>query len=99
MGIKHLNLSSFGQFRQYRTKNLLQSFTGNVAQSIAFRVVSIYWQGDDPFPPEILAPSDLALLKQRVVMWILWISIISTCSFSGFRILVPDFVDFVDFDN
>jgi len=21
-----------------------------VAQSIAFRVVSIYWQGDDPFP-------------------------------------------------
>ena len=30
-----------------------------VAQSIAFRVVSIYWQGDDPFPPEILPPSDL----------------------------------------
>ena len=21
-----------------------------VAQSVAFRVVSIYWQGDDPFP-------------------------------------------------
>ena len=29
-----------------------------VAQSIAFRVVSIYWQGDDP-SPEILPPSDL----------------------------------------
>ena len=26
MGIKYLNLSSFGQFRQYRTKSLLQSF-------------------------------------------------------------------------
>jgi len=25
MGIKYLNLSSFGQFRQYRTKSLLQS--------------------------------------------------------------------------
>ena len=30
-----------------------------VAQSIAFRAVSIHWQGDDPFPPEILPPSDL----------------------------------------
>ena len=29
-----------------------------VAHSIAFRVVSIYWQGDDPFP-EILPPIDL----------------------------------------
>jgi len=27
MGINYLNLSSFGQFRQYRTKSLLQSFT------------------------------------------------------------------------
>jgi len=26
MGINYLNLSSFGQFRQYRTKSLLQSF-------------------------------------------------------------------------
>jgi len=26
MGIKYLNLSSFGQFRQYRTKSLLQNF-------------------------------------------------------------------------
>ena len=30
-----------------------------VAQSIAFRVASIHWQGDDPFPPELLPPSDL----------------------------------------
>ena len=30
-----------------------------VAYSIAFRVVSIYWQGDDRSPPEILPPSDL----------------------------------------
>jgi len=29
-----------------------------VSQSIAFRVVSIYWQGDDPLPPEILAETD-----------------------------------------
>ena len=57
MGIKYLNLSSFGQFRQYRTKSLLQMFhyiktvSGKVvAQSIAFRVVSIYWQGVVPLP-------------------------------------------------
>ena len=30
-----------------------------VGHSIAFRVVSIYWQGDDPFPPEIVPSSDL----------------------------------------
>ena len=30
-----------------------------VAQSIAFRVVSIYWQGDDPFSPEIVPPREL----------------------------------------
>jgi len=29
----------------------IKTFSGKVvAQSIAFRVVSIYWQGDDPFP-------------------------------------------------
>ena len=38
----------------------IKTVSGNVvAHSIAFRVVSIYWQGDDPFPPEILPPSDL----------------------------------------
>ena len=30
-----------------------------VAQSTAFRVVSIYWQGGRPLPLEILPPSDL----------------------------------------
>ena len=47
-------------------RSLLQSFhyikivSGKVVEhSIAFRVVSIYWQGDDTFPPEILPPSDL----------------------------------------
>ena len=30
-----------------------------VAQSIDFRVVSIYWQGRRPLPPEILPPRDL----------------------------------------
>jgi len=33
-----------------------------VAQSIAFRVVSIYWQGDDR-SPEMLAQTDPPLLK------------------------------------
>ena len=39
----------------------MKSVSGKVvAQSIAFRVVSIYWQGDDnSFPPEVLASSDL----------------------------------------
>jgi len=56
MGIKYLNLSSFGQFRQQRTRSPMQSFicietlSGKVvAQSIAFWVASIYWQGVAPF--------------------------------------------------
>ena len=37
----------------------IKTVSGKVVEhSIAFRVVSIYWQGDDPFP-EILPPSDL----------------------------------------
>jgi len=37
----------------------MKSVSGNVVvHSIAFRVVSICWQGDEP-PPEILPPSDL----------------------------------------
>jgi len=34
-----------------------------VAQSIAFRVVSIYWQGDDPFPLKSWLQVTYALLK------------------------------------
>jgi len=37
----------------------IKTVSGKVVEhSIAFRVVSIYWQGDDP-SPEILPPSDL----------------------------------------
>ena len=57
MGIKYLNLSSFGQFRQYRMKKSAAKFyyiktvSGRVvAQSIAFRVVSVYLQVVAPFP-------------------------------------------------
>jgi len=57
MGIKYLNLSSFihvstvkdeksaAKFHYIKTVSRIV-----VAHSIAFRVVSIYCQGDDPFP-------------------------------------------------
>jgi len=42
----------------------IRTVSGNVvAQSIAFAVVSIYWQGDDHYAPEILAASDLPPAK------------------------------------
>jgi len=57
MGIKYLNLSSFTQVSTIKDEKSAAKFryiktvSGKVvAQSIAFRVVSIYWQGDDPFP-------------------------------------------------
>ena len=34
-----------------------------VAQSIAFRMVSIYWQGDDPFPLKFWLQVTYPLLK------------------------------------
>ena len=38
----------------------IKTVSGNVVEhSIAFRVVSIYWQRDDAFPPAILPPIDL----------------------------------------
>jgi len=56
MGIKYLNLSSFIQVSTIKDEKAAAKFhyIKNVsdivvAQSIAFRVVSIYWQGDDPF--------------------------------------------------
>jgi len=63
MGIKSLNLSSVGQFRQDEMSaakfHYIKTVSGKVVtQSIAFRVVSVYWQGRT-LPPEILAPSDL----------------------------------------
>ena len=57
MGIKYLNLSSFIQVSTIKDEKSAETFhyiktvTGKVvAQSIAFRVVSIYWQGVAPFP-------------------------------------------------
>jgi len=57
MGIKYLNLSSFIQVSTIKDEKFaakfhyIKSVSGKaVAQSIAFRVVSLYWQGDDPFP-------------------------------------------------
>jgi len=57
MGIKYLNLSSFIQVSTIKDEKSAEKFhyiktvSGKiVAQSIAFRVVSIDWQGDNPFP-------------------------------------------------
>ena len=56
MGIKYLNLS-FTQVSTIKDEksaakfHYIKTVSGKViAQSIAFRVVSIYWQGDDPLP-------------------------------------------------
>jgi len=57
MGIKYLNLSSFIQVSTIKDEksaakfHYVKTISGKVvAQSIAFRVVSIYWQGVAPFP-------------------------------------------------
>jgi len=57
MGIKYLNLSSFIQVSTIKDDKSAAKFhyiksvsSKGVAQSIAFRVVSIFWQGGDPFP-------------------------------------------------
>ena len=60
MGIKYLNLSGFVIFWTISTIqdeksaakfHYIKSISDKVvAQSIAFRVVSIYWQGEEPFP-------------------------------------------------
>jgi len=57
MGIKYLILSSFLQFSTIRDEKSAAKFyyiktvsDRVVAQSIAFRVVSMYWQGVAPFP-------------------------------------------------
>ena len=57
MGIKYLNLSSFTQASTIKDEksaakfHYIKTVSGKVvAQSIAFRVVSIYWQGVAPFP-------------------------------------------------
>jgi len=57
MGIKYLNLSSFTHVSTIKDEksaakfHYIKTVSGKVvAQSIAFRVVSIYWQGVAPFP-------------------------------------------------
>ena len=57
MGNKYLNLSSFIQVSTMQDEKSAAKFhyikivSGKVvAQSIAFRVVSIYWQGEFTFP-------------------------------------------------
>jgi len=69
MGIKYLNLSSFIQVLTIKKEksaakfHYIKTVSGKVVtQSIAFQVVSIYWQGGQPLPLEILAETD-PLLK------------------------------------
>ena len=57
MGIKYLNLSSFIQVSTIKDQkpaakfHYIKAVSGKVvAHSIAFRMVSIYWQADDSFP-------------------------------------------------
>jgi len=57
MGIKYLSLSSFIQVSTIKDEKSAANFhyiktvSGKVvAQSVAFRVISICWQGDDLFP-------------------------------------------------
>jgi len=57
MGIKYLNVSSFWTISTIKDEKSAAKFyyiktvSGRVvAQSIAFRVASVYWQGDEPFP-------------------------------------------------
>ena len=57
MGINYLNLSSFIRVSIMKDKksaakfHYIKTVSGKVvAQSIAIRVISIYWQQDDPFP-------------------------------------------------
>jgi len=69
MGIKYPNLSSFGQFRNKGRKSAgkfhyIKTVNGKVvAQSIAFQVVSVYWQGDGPFPLKSWLQVTYPLLK------------------------------------
>ena len=73
MGIKYINLSSFIQLSTIKDEKSAAKFrrikTVNgkvVAQSIAFRVVSIYWQGDDPFPLKSWLKLTHPLLKAAI---------------------------------
>ena len=73
MGIKYLNLSTFIQVSTIKDEksaakfHYIKTVSGNfIAQSIAFRVVSISWQGTTP-SPEILAETDPPAPEDRVL--------------------------------
>ena len=70
LGIKYLNMSSFMQASTTKDEksaakfHYIRTFSGKVvAQSIAFRVVSIYWQGYDHFPLKSWLQVTYPLLK------------------------------------
>jgi len=70
MGIKYLNLSSFWTISTIKDEKSAAKFyyiktlsSNVVAQSIAFRVVSIYWQGSDHFPLKSSLQVTYPLLK------------------------------------
>ena len=51
MGINYLILSTIKDENSAAKFHYIKTVSGKVVEhSIAFRVVSIYWQGDDPFP-------------------------------------------------
>jgi len=70
MGIRYLNLSSFIQVSAIKDEKSAAKFhyiktvsDKVVAQSIAFRAVSIYWKGDDHFPLQYWLKLTHPLLK------------------------------------
>ena len=69
MGIKYLNSSSWTvstiQDEKSAAKfHYIKTLSGKlVAQSIAFRMVSTYWQGDDPFPRKSSLQVTYSLLR------------------------------------
>jgi len=74
MGIKYLNLSSFIQVLTIKDEMSAAKFhyiktvsSKVVAQSIAFRVVSIYWQGDHPFPWNLCSNWPTPSWRQQVL--------------------------------
>jgi len=73
MGIKCLNLSSFGQFRKYRTKSLLQSFIIQKCQRQSCSTINSLSSGinilagDDHFPWNVGSKWPTPSWRQRVL--------------------------------
>jgi len=72
MGIRYLNLSSFIQVSTIKDEksvkfHYIKTVSDKVvAQSIAFRVISIYWQENDPFPVKSWLKLTHPLLKAAI---------------------------------